>query len=223
MKLVTNVRSPNFAPNEIPVEFLVLHYTACDIKRTLEIFKDREKKVCAHFVVDTNGDIYDLGGFFRGPILQGAHAGVSNFTFQGRLLEKFNTFSIGIEIVNLNGNVFAYTDEQYEALAKLINHLQGRFPKLLDPERVVGHEDIAGFRGKADPGYHFDWPRFFREAYGVPSGPRRISVCSEDDIRELKKIVKQATDQERADPLFWSRVSSELEEKIRLRAQARVQ
>jgi N-acetyl-anhydromuramyl-L-alanine amidase AmpD len=66
--------SPNFSDKLIPVEYVVIHYTACSLERTVEIFSDREKKVCAHFVLAENGDLYDLGNFYSGPIRQGALA-----------------------------------------------------------------------------------------------------------------------------------------------------
>ena len=41
-------RSPNFDAVQIPVEFLVLHYTAENLQDTLEIFKDTNRKVSSH-------------------------------------------------------------------------------------------------------------------------------------------------------------------------------
>src|SRR6185295_3422686 len=144
--------SPAFADEEIPVEFLVLHYTACTLEDTLKLFCGADAKVCSHFVLDLDGSIHDLGFFWSGPIKRGAHAGVSSFELEGRKWEGFNKFSIGIEIVNLNGNLLPYTEEQYESLARMVAHLQTRFPSLKTAQRVVGHEQIAGFRGKCDPG-----------------------------------------------------------------------
>ncbi|MEQ1876455.1 MAG: N-acetylmuramoyl-L-alanine amidase [Bdellovibrionia bacterium] len=217
MRIVDTHRSPNFDPVEIPVEYLILHYTACDLQRALEIFGDPAKKVCAHFVLDTDGAVYDLGGFYNGPIRLGAHAGLSRFEFGGRVLEKFNTYSIGIEIVNLNGNLFSYTDEQYESLGLLTRHLQTRFPNLQNPQRVLGHEHIAGFRGKVDPGIRFDWKRFYKDAYGLAKGPARKPELTPNEIIALQTEAAQATDADRADPMFWSRISASLEEQVKKR------
>ena len=158
LKVDVSHKSPHFAEVEIPVEFLVLHYTACDLQQTLDIFKRNEKKVCAHFVLDRDGTVYDLGGFLRGPILRGAHAGISQLEIRGIKYENFNQFSIGIEMINSNGNFIQYTDGQYDSLAELVKSLQKRFPILKDSERILGHEHIAYWRGKADPGEILDWP-----------------------------------------------------------------
>ena len=40
MNVIRQFRSPNFDPVQIPVEFLVLHYTAENLQSTLGIFMD---------------------------------------------------------------------------------------------------------------------------------------------------------------------------------------
>ena len=109
MALIRNVESPNIEKEEIPVDFLVVHYTACTLEKTLEIFRDRARKVCSHFVIDTDGAIYDLGQFWNGPIRRAAHAGLSRYELDGVVREKFNDFSIGVEIVNFNGNLMEFS------------------------------------------------------------------------------------------------------------------
>ena len=211
-KLVQHPKSPNLASNQIPVEFVVLHYTACSLERTLEIFFDPDRKVCSHFVIAPDGGIHDLGGFFDGPILQAAHAGQSRFELAGVAWEKFNEFSVGIEIVNLNGNILDYTEAQYGALATLLSRLKSRFPKLLDPNRVVGHEHIAGFRGKADPGVRFDWVRFFKSVYGDSTQiPARPPLLSAGQVSRLADILARTSAEDRANPEFWSDLSSRVE------------
>src|SRR3990167_1412693 len=143
MQVRGELLSPNFNATEIPVEFLVLHYTACSLERALELFMGAAK-TCAHFVLDESGVIYDLGGFLHGPIRQGAHAGESFCIEEGKEWRTFNQFSVGIEIVNLNGNLFPFTPAQYQALADLTRHLRQRFPALANPARIIGHEQIAG-------------------------------------------------------------------------------
>lgn len=211
MRVLTDRQSPNFSPQLIPVEFVVLHYTACSLERTFEIFSDPQRGVCAHFVLDTNGDLYDLGRFLEGPIRQGAHAGESYFNLDGKEYRAFNQFSIGIEIINLNGNLFPFTDAQYESLAESMKRLQTRFPALKDPARVVGHEQIAGHRGKCDPGLCFDWSRFFKMSYGAVLAPVRTAICSEKIRNEMLSMKLPATD----DAMGWSKLSSELEARLR--------
>lgn len=205
LTLNTTHRSPNFSASEIPVDFLVLHYTACDLSRTLEIFKDTERKVSAHFVLDTDGTVYDLGDFLNGPILRAAHAGKSHLEVEGVKYVNFNQFSIGIEIINLNGNLLKYTEEQYSALAELVRHLQKRFPNLNNPERIVGHEHIAHYRGKADPGVLFDWNKFLTSIGTTATKTHSFVACTDDDLTWLKS---------QGEIENWSRLSFELETRI---------
>jgi N-acetylmuramoyl-L-alanine amidase len=210
--IITHPRSPNFSDREIAVEFVVLHYTACSLAHTLEIFYDPSRKVCSQFVIDEGGAIHDLGGFWNGPILQGAHAGVSRFEIQGRVWEALNTCSVGIEMVNFNGNIFPYPDGQYAAVIDTLKHLTQRFPALQDPHRIVGHEQIAGFRGKADPGHCFDWQRVFVGVYGarkdIPQRPPRLSSQA---MAGIKRYIDSCSSEETAKPEFWSHLSEQIE------------
>ena|SRR3989344_3767566 len=205
MKIDASHKSPNFSSLEIPVDFLVIHYTACNLSRTLDIFKSTERKVSAHFVIDTDGTVYDLGDFLNGPILRGAHAGKSHLELDGIKYVNFNQFSIGIELINLNGNLLKYSEEQYSALGKLVNHLQERFPNLKNSERIVGHEHIAHWRGKADPGVLFDWKKFFTSIGLKPIQNHSFFACKDEDLDWLKS---------HRDVENWSKLSFELENRI---------
>lgn len=198
-------KSPNFSLLEIPVDFLVIHYTACNLSRTLDIFKNTERKVCAHFVIDVDGTVYDLGDFWNGPMLRGAHAGKSHLELDGVKYVNFNQFSIGIELINLNGNLLKYSEEQYGALGKLVSHLQKRFPNLNNPERILGHEHIAHWRGKADPGVLFDWENFFTSIGMRPTKTHSFFACTEDDLHWLRGHI---------DVENWSKLSFDLEHRI---------
>lgn len=217
MRVSNAFSSPNFSPEEIPVEFVILHYTAADLRRTMDIFGDPARKVCAHFVLDTDGTVYDLGGFLKGPVLKGAHAGESRLEIDGTAYSALNSMSVGIEIVNLNGNIFPYTEAQYTALGELLAELVARYPVLKKPSRIIGHEQIAGFRGKCDPGIQFDWARVLRSA-GAPVHPNHlVRVFTPDDLQFAQKMMSEHPTH---DEHFWSRLSSGLEQRIKERQQA---
>lgn len=206
--------SPNFSTEVIPVEFVVIHYTACDLKGALRIFSDPARKVCAHFVLDRDGTVYDLGGFLNGPVRKGAHAGESRIDLDGRIYSSLNSMSVGVELVNLNGNLLTYPDVQYAALTELLRHLISRFPALSRPGRLIGHEHIAGFRGKCDPGIQFDWPRVLG-ALGLPVlDQHRRTHFTSDDLRMVHALV---ADRLADDGEFWSNLSRALEERVKAR------
>ena len=105
-----------------------------------------------------------------------------------KIWENLNQCSIGIELINLNGNMFSYPDAQYAALHQLTQHLQERYPALMtSPDRVVGHEHIAGWRGKVDPGRYFDWSRYFKMNFSdfQTPWPDRSSLVDEKIWRKF--------------------------------------
>ena len=165
MLISKKYRSPHFEDINIPVEFVILHYTALSLKGSLDIFLG-SKSVSCHLLIDRDGSVYELVDCWEGACKKAFHAGRSVFlSEQKEEWKNFNDFSIGIELVNWNGNIFQFTELQYQSLFKVLSHLKELYPALNNSNRLLGHEHIAGFRGKKDPGYFFDWDRLFQEVY----------------------------------------------------------
>jgi N-acetyl-anhydromuramyl-L-alanine amidase AmpD len=194
MNIRTTIRSPNFTDLEIPVEFVVLHFTAANLKRTLEIFTDATCEVSAHFVIDRDGTTYELVPCLDGRARRAWHAGKSRMEVatngDSQLVESFNERSLGIELVNVNGNLFPYTEAQYASLFGLIERLKALYPALGRPAAVLGHEQIAGFRGKSDPGLCFEWERFFAVCYPNQGAPQRTHVCHRAIAEKMAALVR---------------------------------
>jgi len=202
-----HIVSPNYDPRPIDVRFLILHYTAVDLARTLEIFTDPARKVAAHLVLNVDGALYECVSCWKGVARRGWHAGVSRWHDGGATWETLNDWSIGIEIVNYNGNIFPFTDAQYTALAAIVGHLRWHYPTLARADAVLGHEQIAGFRGKADPGWQFDWPRFFAMCYPEQPAPSRAPICPPTLRDALARLAEVAPAGGPAANAFWERVS----------------
>ena len=188
--------SPHFDPVAVPVEFLILHYTAQSLRETLKIFlSESGPPLSCHLIIDRNGRVFELVSCRNGVCHRAFHAGKSRLS--GKLsperknLRSFNDFSLGIELVNLNGNFYPYTEAQYQSLFQVTRRLKKIYPKLSAPERVLGHEHIAGFRGKADPGARFHWRRFFKEVYQTDSPPERPCRLSESQIKSLAPLFRR--------------------------------
>lgn len=207
MRIKKDIQSPNFNPVSIPVEFLVLHYTAGNLERALKILTDPERGVSSHFVIARDGEIFELVKCRQGTAFRAHHAGVSRWSDGTTEWDSFNDFSVGIELVNPNGNVLPYTNEQYSALQNLVEHLKEDFPALKDPNRVLGHEHIAAWRGKVDPGALFDWDRFFNSCYSEYDSPHRPALCPEDLKTALAKFLKCVPDSESEQEDFWHAVN----------------
>ncbi|MEY4667450.1 MAG: hypothetical protein RL518_149 [Pseudomonadota bacterium] len=194
MNIVTTVRSPNFTDLDISVEFVVVHFTAATLQRTLEIFTNPGSEVSAHIVIDRDGSLHEIVPCLGGSARRAWHAGKSRMEVStngdSQLVEAFNDRSIGIELVNLNGNLFPYTEAQYASLFGVIERLKSLYPALARPEAIVGHEQIAGFRGKSDPGLCFEWERLFAVCYPNLGAPRRAPVCRKGFAEKMGALVR---------------------------------
>lgn len=199
--------SPNFDARPIEVRFLVIHYTAVDLARTLEIFADPARKAAAHLVIDSDGALYECVPCWDGVALRAWHAGQSRWHDGAEQWEMLNDWSIGIELVNFNGNVIDFTEAQYAALADVVSRLAWHYPALQSADALLGHEQIAGFRGKADPGWRFDWPRVFAACYPDQPAPARPPVCPPVLRDAVARFVEIAPDTAPAANAFWERVS----------------
>ncbi|MDP0589615.1 MAG: N-acetylmuramoyl-L-alanine amidase [Candidatus Endonucleobacter bathymodioli] len=218
---VTRVATQNLDNWEIPVEYIVLHYTAADLQDTLTIFTTLDKIVSAHIVIDVDGSIYELVDCLDGKALRSRHAGPSYWNEEDYMRERFNNFSIGIELVNYNGNIFPFSDDQYTALIDVIIRLQKHFPSLKDPNRILGHEHIAGYRGKADPGLCFDWSRLFTHCFSAKKPPARYSICPAELQASLQLFKEhEPADREIRSP-YWQSISIFTETAIKLINKAR--
>lgn len=202
MKL-QHLSSPNCDQREIPVEHLILHYTAVDLNDTLKIFLSPAGGVSAHLVIDFDGTVYELVQCLEGTAWRAWHAGVSRYNGH----EAFNDHSIGIELVNYNGNLFPFTDAQYQSLKQVLNKLQAHYPALRTAERVLGHEHIAGFRGKADPGRCFDWHRFFTGNFPGQPLPERKAICSDKLLESLMALKEKEPEGDAQKSGFWREAS----------------
>lgn len=151
--------SNNHAPREAAIAHLVLHHTAQPLDVSLDLL--RFGRVSAHYVVDVNGDVYRLVDEDR----VAWHAGLSWWGDARGL----NATSIGIELVNMDGNLHDYPGAQRDAVTDLCRGILARHPGIA-ARGVVGHSDIAPKR-KDDPGGRFFWRALAEAGVGLwPTG-----------------------------------------------------
>lgn len=151
---IKSYQSPNYTERRgghTAPSMIIIHYTGMKTgKEALERLCDPESEVSAHYVIEENGDIYQLVD----DIHRAWHAGVSEWGGE----TDINSASLGIELVH-PGHEWGYRDfmePQIEALIGLCKALVSQYNIPL--ERVLGHEDVAPGR-KQDPGELFPWER----------------------------------------------------------------
>jgi len=118
----------------------------CTVHPYFKTIKDLQ--VSAHLLIRRDGSVVQFVPFDK----RAWHAGRSEFKGQ----VECNDFSIGIELEG--SDHINYDKPQYEVLAQVTELLLQTYPAM-NPERIVGHSDIAPGR-KTDPGASFDWPKY---------------------------------------------------------------
>jgi len=148
--------SPNHDERRLPITLLILHYTGMETGLAArERLCDSAAKVSAHYVVEEDGQIYQLVDEAR------------------RGIEIVNG---GHDFPDESGGLPAYPDIQINAVIALSKTVIERYN--IRPLNVLGHSDIAPDR-KIDPGEHFPWAGL--SAAGIGCWPEGIS----DDRRVL--------------------------------------
>ena len=107
-----------------------------------------DQQISAHVLINRQGELTQYVPFNK----RAWHAGESEF--QGQ--QRCNDFSLGVELEGCDD--LAYTEEQYQSLAKLTRLLRRHWPAI-SKDHIVGHCQIAPGR-KTDPGPAFDWTYF---------------------------------------------------------------
>ncbi len=154
-------------PRRQPVSILVLHHTAGSLPSSLDILqgKDPKHRVGVHYVVT---DEAKPRAIRMVPEDKAAfHAGKSTW---GKL-EGLNQHSIGIEIINYDGNVYPYSDAQTDIIFALCAEIIRRHD--IKPWNVVAHSDIAVGR-KIDPGSKFPWAKLAKLGIGASPLPDEL-------------------------------------------------
>ncbi|MEM6626200.1 MAG: N-acetylmuramoyl-L-alanine amidase [Pseudomonadota bacterium] len=151
--------SPNFDERAYPVDMLVLHYTGMENgPSALDRMRDPDAKVSAHYMVEEDGQIFQLVSEDK----RAWHAGVASWMGH----DDLNSRSVGIEIVN-GGHDFGlppFPDAQIDAVIALSAAIVDRWA--IPARRLVAHSDIAPSR-KADPGEMFPWARLAEAGLGL--------------------------------------------------------
>ena len=147
-------KSPNFDHREIPIEYIIIHYTEMAFEDALQKLINKGSKVSAHYLIKADGQIFQLVDDNK----IAWHAGKSCWKKQ----EKLNQNSIGIELDNLG--VTKFTQQQISSCLELSKYLMQKH--FIPKYNFIGHSDIAADR-KIDPGIFFDWQFFAQHGLGI--------------------------------------------------------
>ncbi|MBI2133173.1 N-acetylmuramoyl-L-alanine amidase [Candidatus Woesearchaeota archaeon] len=123
-----------------------------ELKATINWFMNPNSDASAHRVVGVNGEHYRM-------VDDNFEAWHANF---------MNPYYMGIELEQGSIND-PYSDRQYQIAARIVKQWSDKYGFPVTKETVMGHEASPQGKsvGKTDPGYRFDWDRFYREYSGI--------------------------------------------------------
>ena len=164
-------------PRKETVTCLILHHTAGSLPSSLEILqgKDPKHKVGVHYVVTDEPKPRVIR--MVPEHLAAYHAGKSAW---GKL-NGLNQHSVGIEIINYDGNVYPYSAAQAEIIFALCDEIIKRHA--IKPWNVVGHSDISVGR-KVDPGAKFPWAKLASLGIGAWPLPNEVA----DNLKSKRNL-----------------------------------
>ena len=174
MSSIIKYLSPNFneRPKEVKISLIILHYTEMNpVQAALERLTDPASKVSAHYLIEQNGQMYQLVE----DQYRAWHAGISSW--QG--YEDVNDISIGIELDH-PGHISSapYPKVLMTSLLKLLKFLCVRHK--INKKQIWGHSDIAPDR-KIDPGEFFDWSFLAQHGFGMWFEDQKVNELIVDE------------------------------------------
>jgi N-acetyl-anhydromuramyl-L-alanine amidase AmpD len=170
-------------------KMIIIHHTGStngrinSLNGTVRWFKPdpprNDKKVSAQYII----------GRKEGEFIQmvkdehrAYHAGESQWVIDGKLTKWLNAWSIGIELQG-DGNLFEYTDFQYEACIWLCKEKMKEFN--IPVELIQGHEHVSPGR-KVDPGVNFDWKYFRSQLIDKPAVPVAVDPVKPEEEEKVE-------------------------------------
>jgi hypothetical protein len=140
-------------PSDMGISKIVIHDTEGDLKSVLDLFQDSHAYVSCHYVIDTDGTVYQMVKTEDLPW----HAGNWSFNMHSVCLEHIGHAAKG-------GT--EYTDAMYHASAKLVKYLAAKFGIPRDRAHIIGHDNIPATSGAGisamhnDPGPYWNWQKY---------------------------------------------------------------
>ena len=151
MKLIKNYRSSNFNNRKKGrLLYIIIHYTALkNYEEALLYLCDKRKKVSSHFLINQNGNIYNLVNLNK----RAWHAGISYW--EGN--KDINSMSIGIELdFSSNKENNNFSKKMIKSLIFILKKIKKKYN--IKNQNILAHSDIAPLR-KKDPGIKFPWKK----------------------------------------------------------------
>lgn len=198
MKII-DYPSPNY--NESRFDFtpimIVNHITGgSNVYSALNWFKNPGSEVSAHFVIDTNGDIYQCVDMNKTAWANGTTTDPNSKLYWGKSINPIvrqnksnaNFYSISIEHVNVSGGKLTEAQlkssiELHKRIIKWVRSTYG-YEIPIDRDHICGHADIAPLArpGCSCPGKEFPFDEILDVLKGEDTMEKHISFDTSEVV-----------------------------------------
>ncbi|CAL9590068.1 N-acetylmuramoyl-L-alanine amidase [Streptomyces griseomycini] len=134
-------------PDDFGIDMVIVHVTQGSFDSAVKAFQDPGHKAATHYIVGQDGRVTQM---IR-ELDVAYHAGNRDY----------NERSVGIEHEGFVDRPQDFTDEMYEASARLTARICARYDIPVDREHIIGHVEVPG-TDHTDPGPHWDWDRYMQ-------------------------------------------------------------
>ncbi|MFI8894589.1 N-acetylmuramoyl-L-alanine amidase [Streptomyces paradoxus] len=134
-------------PDDFGIDMVIVHVTQGSFDSAVKAFRDPGHKAATHYIVRQDGHVTQM---IR-ELDVAYHAGNRDY----------NERSVGIEHEGFVDRPQDFTDEMYEASARLTARICARYDIPVDREHIIGHVEVPG-ADHTDPGRHWDWDKYMR-------------------------------------------------------------
>ncbi|MFC8423045.1 N-acetylmuramoyl-L-alanine amidase [Streptomyces sp. NPDC057236] len=134
-------------PDDFGVDMVIVHVTQGSFDSAVQAFRNPDHKAASHYIVGQDGRVTQM---IR-ELDVAYHAGNRDY----------NERSVGIEHAGFVDRPEDFTDEMYEASARLTARICARYDIPVDRDHIIGHVEVPG-TDHTDPGPHWDWDRYLK-------------------------------------------------------------
>ncbi|MGC0374656.1 N-acetylmuramoyl-L-alanine amidase [Streptomyces sp. SAI-229] len=134
-------------PDDFGVDMVIVHVTQGSFDSAVRAFQDPDHQAASHYIVGQDGRVTQM---IR-ELDVAYHAGNRDY----------NERSVGIEHAGFVDRPEDFTDEMYEASARLTARICARYGIPVDRDHIIGHVEVPG-TDHTDPGPHWDWDRYMK-------------------------------------------------------------
>ena len=165
-----------------PPEYVMIHFTSAVVEHredpygeanVRELFTEGSE-ISIHYLIQRDGTVY----CYLPEDRVAWHAGYGTFGDDPKYDDNMNHYAIGIELaaigsaadmekylpeesyLTLDPSLIGFTEEQYDALSRLVEDLCSRYDIPCDEAHIIGHNAYSP--DKTDPGELFDWNRVLK-------------------------------------------------------------